>query len=62
MPSRDSVIKIVVIRYMSRRHNSVICFKISSISQTCGLYRWLSKVNLSTNQMYIFSNNSLFGN
>ena len=67
MPSRDLYTSCLSnpncrsFRYMAHRHNSVICFKISSVSVTWRLCRWLCNVNLRTNQMYTFSNNSLFG-
>ena len=58
------IIQIAVISFwdwvMVCHHNSVICFKMS-IRETCSLCRWLCKENLRTNQMYIFSNNTFFG-
>ena len=56
------LIGVISFRFMVRRHNSIICLKISSVSETChgGYVKWLCKVNLRTNQMFVFSNNSLF--
>ena len=50
-----SVIQIAVFSY--RHHNSTICLIISLVSELW----WLCEVNLRTNQMYIFSDNTLFG-
>ena len=43
---------VILIAIMAHRHNSIICFNFK-ISETFWLCRWLCKLNLRTNQMYI---------
>ena len=43
-----------VIKFMARRRNSVSGLKISSLSETWWLCRWLCKVHLRTSNVYIF--------
>ena len=47
-------IAVLSIRFMARRRNTVSGLKISSLSETWWLCRWLCKVNLRTSNVYIF--------
>ena len=51
--SSSSQTAVISIWFIAYRYNSIICFKISSISETWWLCRWLCNIKLWTNQMYL---------